>query len=353
MVQIGKKVIGDGQPCFITFEAGATHDGVEAAKRLASLAAMAGGDAVKFQILDPDRLVADKKQLFTYEVMADRKTGRTVQKSEPLYDILRRRTLSHQEWRQVKSHCDSLGLAFFATVSFADEITLLAELGCDSIKIASADVNHWPLIREAAGTGMCVQLDTGHATIGEVEAAVDVVRSQGNEKIIIHNCPSGYPARLASINLRLIPTLKRIFSYPVAFSDHTPGWHMDVAAVALGANMVEKTITEDRSTASVEHLFSLEPHEMHAFVETIREVEIGLGSCRRILHPEERARRKMIRRSIYLRNPVRQGQPLTEQEVDFRRPGLGITPDRFDSLAGLRFRRDLPAGHLLTLADLE
>src|SRR6266480_306324 len=244
-LKIGPRLVGDGQSCFITYEAGPTHDGLATAKKLVKAAADAGADAIKFQILDPERLVADKKQLFSYEILTDRKTGARKEKSEPLYDILKRRSLSHLEWKELKGYSDSLGLAFFATVSFESEVDFLVELGCDSIKIASADVNHYPLIEYAARTGISLQLDTGNSTLGEIEAAVDRIVRAGNERIIIHHCPSGYPARRDGINLRVIQTLKAMFPYPAAFSDHTPGWDMDIAALCLGANMLEKTITLD------------------------------------------------------------------------------------------------------------
>lgn len=352
MIEIGNRRIGDGEPTFITYEAGPTHDGVDSAKRLIDLAAEAGSDAIKFQILDPDRLVADKKMLFTYEVLADRESGRMESVAEPLYDILCRRALSKDQWREVKRHADLRRLAFFATVGFDDEIALLEEIGCDSIKIASGDVNHHPLIRQAARTGMCIQLDTGNSTLGEVEAAVDVVRTEGNERVIIHQCPSGYPARLDSINLRIIQTLKQMFPYPVAYSDHTPGWEMDIAAVALGANVVEKTITTDRTIRSVEHIFSLEPKEMAKFVVALRELETALGQPRRILHPEEQKRRQNVRRSIFLNQAARAGQKLSEVAVEFRRPGFGIPPDQYESLKEQTLRRDLAKGHLLELIDL-
>ncbi len=351
-VHFGKRKVGDGEPCFITYEAGPTHDGLPSAKRLAKLAREAGADAVKFQILDPDRLVADRKLLFSYEVLADRSTGRLETVEEPLYDILCRRALSHNEWRELKGYCDELGLAFFATVGFDDEIALLESLNCDSIKIASADVNHFPLIRKAARTGMCIQLDTGNSSLGEVEQAVDVVRSEGNENIIIHQCPSGYPARLESINLNIIRTLKQMFPYPAAFSDHTPGWEMDVAALAMGANLLEKTITEDRATRSVEHVFSLEPHEMRQFIQIIRDVETAFGGNRRILHAEELAKRRRIRRSVYLAQPVEAGQRLGDVAVEFRRPGFGITPDQYESMLANTFAQALPAGTLLAAEHL-
>jgi sialic acid synthase SpsE len=336
----------------ITFEAGPTHTGLESAKRLITCAAEAGANAIKFQILDPDRLISDKKISLTYNVLEDKETGETDTVTESLYDIFCRRALTKEEWREVKQHSDELGLAFFATVGFEDEVDLLEELDCHSIKIASADVNHWPLIRQAARTGMCIQLDTGNASIGEIEEAVDIIRSEGNENIIIHQCPSGWPARNESINLNVIPTLIRMFPYPIAFSDHTPGWDMDIAAVALGASLLEKTITADRTIRSVEHIVSLEPEEMKLFVQKIREVETALGSNRRILSPEERERRKRGRRSVFLKQPVTKNQHLADAEVEYMRPGYGMAPNVFESLKSLRFKRDLPAGHMLDISDL-
>lgn len=351
-IKIGNRDIGDGHPCFITFEAGPTHDGLQSAKRLVSLAAEAGADAIKFQIFDPEKLVEDKKLLFSYDILIDREIGKTETVTEPLYDILCRRYLSSSEWKKVKAHSDNLGLAFFSTVGFEEDIQLLQDLGCHSIKIASADINHFPLIRLAAKTGVCIQLDTGNATIGEIEEAVEVCRAEGNENIILHNCPSGYPARLESINLRLIPTLKMMFNYPVAFSDHTPGCEMDIAAVALGANLVEKTITIDRTTRSVEHIFSLEPADMGQFVLTIRDIEAALGKPRRILHKEEREKRKRVRRSAFLKSHVKAGQKLSDVAVDFRRPGFGIGPDLYEQLIDCIFRHDLSKEHMLSLTDL-
>lgn len=353
MVRFGNRKLGDDQPCFITFEAGATHEGVESAKTLIRLAAEAGADAVKFQIFDPDKLVADKKLEFTYDILVDKQTGETKTITEPLYDILCRRYLTSEQWNEVKRFSDSLGLAFFATVGFEEDIELLTKLKCDSIKIASADVDHWPLIRMAARTGMCIQLDTGNASLGEVEQAVEICNLEGNQNIIIHNCPSGYPARLESINLKMITTLKQMFPcYPIAYSDHTPGWDMDVAAVALGANLLEKTITTDRTIKSTEHIFSLEPEEMKAFVQTIREVEIAMGNPRRVLSLEEKQARRNVRRSTFIKQKMKKGDRIGLEQVDFRRPGFGISPKRFESMVGMRLVRDLSPGHQLDYKDV-
>lgn len=349
---IGKREVGDGRPCCIVYEAGPTHDGLDTAIDLAQLAADAGADAIKFQILDPDRLVADRKQLFSYDVLVDRASGRTETVSEPLYEILRRRSMSHEDWTKLKEYCDGVGLAFFATVGFPDEVEFLQQIGCDSVKIASADINHYPLMTYAAQRLPSIQIDTGNATIGEVEAAVDVIRRAGNERIVIHHCPSGYPARLESINLRIIRTLKTMFGLPIAYSDHTPGWDMDIAAIALGANMVEKTITHDRTTRSVEHMFSLEPADMKAFVRAVRDLEIALGTTRKALSETELEKRDAIRRSAHVKSGARKAQKLGLDAIEFRRPGYGIAPDEIERYIGWTFARDMQPGEMVRPADL-
>lgn len=351
-VRFGDRIVGDGHPCFITYEAGPTHDSLESAKALVTMAAEAGADAVKFQIFDADRLVADRQQLFSYDVLVDRESGETETVEEPLYDILCRRCLPESEWLELKAHSDSLGLAFFATIGFEDDLELLSRMKCDSVKIASADLNHLPLIRQAAATGMCLQLDTGNATLGEIETAVDVIAAAGNERVIIHQCPSGYPARLPSINLRIIQTLRQMFPYPVAYSDHTPGADMDIAAIAIGANLVEKTITFDRCTRSVEHIFSLEPDESREFIQRLRDVETAMGSHRRILHAEELGKRKKIRRSVFLREDAVKGTRLGDLAIEFRRPGTGMSPDVFERSADAVLTQDIEAGSMLRNEDL-
>ncbi|MBY0532203.1 MAG: N-acetylneuraminate synthase family protein [Xanthobacteraceae bacterium] len=344
--------IGDQEKCFITFEAGPTHNGLETAKGLAEVAANAGGDAIKFQIVDADKLVSDREQMFSYDILVDKNTGETKTVSEPLYDLLKRRMLSHKEWLELKKYCDKLGLAFFATVTFEEELELVKQMNCDTIKIASADINHFPFLRLAARTGLNVQIDTGNATMGDVEAAVDVIRSEGNNDIIIHHCPPGYPAIPSAINLRVIPTLKNIYNLPVAYSDHSPGWDKTIAAIALGANLVEKTITFDRTTRSVEHMFSLEPNDATEFVKTVREVGLALGGPRRIMTPEERKHRVAYRRSTFLAADAPAGTNVKDLKVDFRRPGWGMGPDEFERCADMKLRQPLPKGHMLAQSDI-
>jgi N,N'-diacetyllegionaminate synthase len=354
-VKINNIELGDANPTFITFEIGPTHNGIESAKRLIKHSVDAGANAVKFQIFDPDKLVADKKQLFSYEILIDKKTGEKKTVEEPLYDILKRRCLSIEEWKEIKDYCDKVGIAFFSTVGFVEDVELLEEIGCDSIKIGSADVNHFPLIRRAAESGMSVQLDTGMSTIDEIKKAIEIIEQTGNKKIIIHQCPSGYPAYLESINLKIIPILKKELAYPIAFSDHSPGWDMNIAAVALGVNLIEKTISEDRTYPSVEHIMSIEPGEMKSFVDAIRDLEVSLGSGIRKIDKKEMDKRDAVRRSVFTKEEAKKGTLLKDVEVEFRRPGFGIQPDKYELLIAKNsvLIKDIKKNTIIKFQDLE
>jgi N,N'-diacetyllegionaminate synthase len=353
MVSIEGKKVGDGYPVFIVFEAGATHNSLETAKELVRHAVESGADGIKFQILDPERLVPDKSQLFSYEVLSDKKTGMQEQVTEPLYDILKRRYLTFEQWRELKEFCDDLGIIFFSTATFEEEVDFLKDIGVDTLKICSGDINHFPFIRYCADTGMSIQLDTGSATIGEVEKAYEEVLKAGNDRVIIHNCPSGYPARLESINLKIIPTLKQLFSCPIAFSDHTPGWEMDIAAVALGANIVEKTITLDRTIKSPEHISSLESDDMKKFVKSIRDLEIAMGSHRRVISENQVSVGRNTRRSIVLKRDVKKGDVIHKNMLDYARPGTGMEPGMADIMIGTTITRDISKGRQIIWGDFK
>ena len=353
MFCMGERCIGDGQPVFIVCEAGATHTGLSSAMELASHAARAGADAVKFQIIDPERLVPDRSQPFTYGVLTDRDTGETRDVTESLYGILKRRYLDFDQWRALKNHCDDLGIIFFSTVTFFHEADLLIRIGVDTVKICSGDITHFPLIRYCAQKGLGIQLDTGNASLGEVERAVDEILKTENSKYMINHCPTGYPARAENINLRMIPTLKQMFGCPVAFSDHTPGWEMDVAAISLGANMVEKTITLDRTTRGPEHQFSLEPREMKEFVQSVRHLETALGRSRKVCTDQDRKMAVGGRRSMVLAKNVKKGELLSQAMLDYARPGTGLSPDLVDTVMGRRCVKDFTRGHILDWGDLK
>ena len=353
VIKIGNNKIGDGCRTFIVFEAGPTHTGLESAKKLVDIAVRAGADAIKFQMMDVDRLMGDKDYTFEYKVLVNRKTGKTETIREPLYDILKRRELKREEWMELKYYCNRKGITFFSTACFKDEIDFLVdELEVPSIKINSGDVNYLSLIEYAAKKGVNIQLDTGNSEIWEIERAVNLIEDAGNRSIIIHHCPSGYPAYLDSIHLNMIKTLKTMFDYPIAFSDHTPGWVMDVAALTLGVDMLEKTVTLDKTTRSCEHMFSLEEKEAIEFIKTIRDVEIALGSNRRRLSKEAREGKLKGRRSAFLLRDLKSGEEIREEDIEFKRPGYGIPPDMEEYIIGRKVKRDLKKWHMLQWSDL-
>ncbi len=353
IIEIGKKMIGGKNPTFITFEAGPTHNGLDSAKKLAKLAVDAGADAIKFQILDAERLMADKKQIFEYKYLTNKEKNLTANKRESLYEILKRRSMLLNEWEELKIYCDKLNLCFFATVAYEDEINFVKDIGCESIKIASADVNYFELIRKASNTGLSIQLDTGNSTIGEVETAVEVVRESGNKKLIVHHCPTGYPASLNSVNLNIIKSLKALFNFPIAFSDHSPGYDMDLAAVCFGADLLEKTITLDKTQPSVEHIMSLEKEESKSFVRKIRDLEQAFGEKSKSLSEKDKQNRQLIRRSPYVENDTPQMSRLDEVKVIFSRPGLGLSPNEYDLLKpNAKLKRSLKKGEVIKKEDI-
>jgi len=352
-INIGERIIGDNQETFVTFEAGPTHNGLKSALELVNWAAKSSADAIKFQILDPERLVQDKKQIFSYSILKEGSNESLEKKSEPLFDILKRRTLKKEEWVEIKKYADKKNILFFATAAFFDEIDFLCELGCHSIKIASADLNHYPLLEYAAKTGLTIQIDTGMSTIGEIENAIKIINKFKNDKIIIHHCPSGYPARLESIDLNMITTLRNLFKYPIAFSDHSPGLSMDIAAIALGANLIEKTITEDRYYKSVEHIFSLEISETNYFVKRVKEMQTALGKTNRILSKDELNKRKSIRRSIFMKKGSKKGNKISNCQVEFRRPGYGMGPENYDKIKDFFLNKDFDEDKILDWKDID
>ncbi len=337
---------------YIVFEAGPTHSGYESALKLIDVAAESGADAIKFQVMDVDRLMGEDVE-FSYKILADKKKEIYKEVKESLKSILKRRELSFDEWKKLKEYADSRNLDFICTAMFPEEIDFLVDIGVKSIKIASSDINNYPLMRHCAKKGVNIQIDTGSAEIWEIEKAVREIEKAGNDNIIIHHCPSGYPSPLEGIHLNMIPTLRRLFpKYAIGFSDHSPGWEMDIAAVSLGALVLEKTITLDRATPSIEHCFSLEPEDAKRFVDVIRKLEIALGEQRRVMPPDDRARKK-ARRSIFAVRDIKQGDEITADKIDLKRPGYGIGPEFYDMVIGAKARRDIPAGKMISFEDIE
>lgn len=325
---------------YITFEIGPTHNGLASCKRFCNLAASSGADAIKLQIINADKLVSDKKLMFEYKILS--KFDKLKKKKESLYKILKRRELSYFEIQKIKKYCDKLKLDFFATVSFPEDIFFLKKIGCKSIKIASADLNYEDLLIQAAKSKMLIQLDTGMASLIEISKAIRLIKKYKNNKILIHQCPSGYPAGIKSIDLNMIKSIKKKFRLPVGFSDHSPGYDMDIAAVALGVNLIEKTVTFNRYTPSVEHVMSIDAKDMSIFVKKINETKIALGRSDRKLQKEQIQKRDSIRRSAFYNGNFERGKKIELENIVFRRPALkGIKPEKIHKIINRRLKKNV------------
>lgn len=343
-VKIADKIVGDGHPCFLSVEPGATHTGLESAKKLVKAAKEAGADAVKFQTIDTDELMSAES--LTHKVKFETSQG---YREESIYKALKRRELTFDEWRELKAYCDKLGILFISTPSGPATIALLKEIGAAAIKISKSDVNNSYLIRLAAQTGLPVIMDA-REKFRDVENGVKICEDEGVENIIIMHCPSGYPAEYAGIHLSVIPYIKEIFGYPVAYSDHSVGEIMNYAALGLGVNFIEKTITLDKSTNAVEHYMSLEPDELKNFIERIREVEKAFGNPRIIFNSRVKLSN---RRSILAKNNIVKGAVIKLEDLTFKRPGTHLSVERYEEVVGKRAMRDIAADTFLSENDFE
>ena len=351
-VPFGNARVGGERPVYIVFEAGPTHDGLNTALKLVDVAVTAGADAIKFQIIDVEKIIPDPTVMFSYRVLLNKNTGEEETVVESLKTILKRREMPLDDWRVVIEYCKKVGIEFFSTATNFEEIEFLASMNVGSVKICSGDIDCHYLLRKVAQCPWTVQIDTGNATIGEVEQAIDVLEQAGCSNIIINHCPSGYPARLDGINLKIIQTLKQMFPYPIAFSDHTSGETMDIAAVALGADMLEKTITLDRTCRSPEHIMSLEPDDAVSFVTNIRTVEQALGNSRRIISHQERKNLSAARRSIVASHDLKRGTVICSTDLNYIRPGTGLSPAYEHLIIGKMTSRDILEGTEICISDI-
>lgn len=342
-VSINGRLCGQGAPVYLAFEIGGTMRDLPSALELLVAGALAGADGLKAQIIDADRLVGAPA---TY-------TWAQGQQAGDLRELLRARSLPRAEWIELGRACAKAGLGFLATVDFPHTLETAVLAGAGALKVCSGDVNHLAWIAEVARAGLPVMLDTGNATLGEVERAVDTIVAAGNEQVVIHHCPSGYPARLGAVNLRVIATLRAMFpEYVVGYSDRTLGRDMDVAAVALGAAMIEKDLTLEAGAPGPDHQVAVPVGEAPAFVRALRDLEQALGGARRQLGEAERRTKAVGRRSAFLVRDVAAGLPINEADIDWRRPGDGIEPTDAARLWGRRAAHNLSAGQKLTWADL-
>ena len=331
---------------YITFEIGPTHTGFESCIDYCKKVKKSGANAIKIQMMDADRLMANKKQIFEYKILSKNKK-KIICKKESLYKILKRRELTKKQIEKIKFFCDKINLEFISTAFFEEDIDFLKNLGCNSIKIASADINYEKLLIKAAKSKLNIQLDTGMSTLEEIKKSISILKKHNNKNFLIHHCPSGYPANVEKINLNIINEIRHRFGCPVGFSDHSPDWEMSVAAVALGANLIEKTITFDRYYPSVEHIMSIELNKLHDFVRKINFTKKALGKKNLKLTLEEIKNRNKVRRSPYFIRNERKGTKIKDCKLDFKRPGLGIDPRDIKNIKNKKLLKNVKKDQIL------
>jgi N,N'-diacetyllegionaminate synthase len=332
-----------GGPCFLIAEAGVNHNGeLELAKRLVDAAAEAGADAVKFQTWQTDKLVARAAPLAGYQRES---LGAAARDQRSLLEKLE---LCPADFAELRRHAGERGVLFLSTPDEEDSADLLDDLGVPIFKIGSAEVTNLPFLRHVGGKGKPVILSTGMSTLGEVARAVEALLETGVPELVLLQCVSSYPADPAEVNLRAMETLSTAFRVPVGFSDHTMGRDIAVAAVALGACVLEKHLTLDVDLEGPDHRASLEPTEFAELVGAVRLVESALGDGLKRPTTAEQETRLVVRRRILAGRDLAAGTLLTEADLKLRRSGEGLGVDALPQLLGRRLLCDLAEDEPLT-----
>jgi N-acetylneuraminate synthase len=337
-----KHVIGPGRPVFIIAEAGVNHNGdLDIARELVETAARSGADAVKFQTFRPSDLLTREAPKAEYQ-------QRTTDAEERQYDMLMRLRLTPDMHHELMAHCRLKGILFLSTPFEEKSADLLEKLELAVFKIPSGEITNLPFLAHVAGKGRPIILSTGMSCLGEVETAVRTIEANGNPGLALLHCVSNYPARPENANLKAMETLRVAFGLPVGFSDHTPGIQVALAAAALGATVIEKHFTLDRTLPGPDHQASLMPEELKALVEGIRIVESALGDgCKKAVLQEDNTA-SVARKSLVAERDIAQGTILTREMIAIKRPGTGIAPALLPCLIGRAARRFITAETVLT-----
>lgn len=346
-LEIGGRKIGVGNPCFVIAEAGVNHNGnLDMAREMVRVAAHAGADAVKFQTFRAERLTTTQAPKAAYQKVA---TG----ESESQLEMLRKLELGEEDFKILQQECHEHNILFMSTPFDEESADLLDSLGMDAFKIASGEITNIPFLEHIAGKHKSMILSTGMSYLDEVDVAVRRIRAAGNHQLALLHCASKYPAQPEDVNLRAMRTLTQAFQVPVGFSDHTTGIDISLAAVAMGASIVEKHFTLDTTLPGPDHQASLEPGELQEMVRGIRRVESALGSGRKEPVEGEAETAAVARKSIVARRHIPAGTSITHDGVIMMRPGTGLPSVMLDHVIGRVARRDIPAGALISFEMIE
>jgi N,N'-diacetyllegionaminate synthase len=341
-IQIGAHFVGEGQPVYVIAEAGVNHNGdPDIARQLIVAAKAAGASCVKFQTFRAERVATAQAPKADYQLLS-------TDPAESQIGMLKRLELAEQCYAPLISACNELGIDFLSTPYSVEDVDFLEQVGVPAYKIASATLVEPHLLRRIAITGKPLILSTGLATLAEVSEAIRTVCAAGNDQIVLLQCTTNYPSAVSDANLRAMDTMRQAFGTLVGYSDHTVTPTACVAAVALGACVIEKHLTLDRSMPGPDHACSSEPDELTHLIEEIRAVESALGSPDKQPTEAERANSLGMRRSIVAARDISRGAIITADDLTTKRPATGISPRLWDNVLGRRAARDIAADSILT-----
>lgn len=327
---------------YIIAEAGVNHNGsFELALKLIDAAKSAGADCIKFQTFNAKKLVSYSAQKAEYQKDT---TGDGSQA-----DMLKKLELSYKEFLELKNYCDATGISFLSTPFDFDSIEFLNTIDMPFWKIPSGEVTNLPYLIMLAKTGKPVIMSTGMCNMAEIEAAIEILKENGTREIKLLHCNTEYPTPFEDVNLRAMQTMRDAFGLEVGYSDHTKGIEIPIAAVALGAVIIEKHFTLDRTMDGPDHKASLEPDEFAEMVSNIRHIERALGNGDKVPSLSEKKNIPVVRKSIVAKKMIKSGEEFTEDNITVKRPGIGISPMRWNEILGRRATRDFEEDDLIEL----
>jgi len=341
--KIAERLIGDEEPCFIIAEAGVNHNGdINIAKRLIDAAKYAGADAVKFQTFKTEAFITRYAEKANYQ-------KETTNSTESQFDMIKKLELSGDDFKELFYYAQNKGILFLSSPFDKDSVDLLNELGISAFKIGSGEITNFPLLKHIAKKKHPIILSTGMSTLGEVAEALEFLNKEGASDIIILHCVSAYPAKVGDMNLKVIETLRHAFKLPVGLSDHTMGITVPIAAVALGACVIEKHFTLDKKLHGPDHRASLVPKELKDMIKAIRDVEKAMGNGSKCLSATEGKNRSVIRRSIIAKVDIPANTIIRKDMLEIKRPGDGLEPKLISSIIGKKAKVIIKQEKMITI----
>jgi len=335
-------MLGNDNKCFIIAEAGSNHDrDLGQAKKLIDIAKDAGADAVKFQLFSADKIAADT----THPIS---QLGSEYGSVKTLYDLYKGLELPREWVGELKDYAVSKDIMFLATPFDYEAVDILEDIQTEAYKVASFEIVDIPFIKYIAGKGKPIILSTGMASLGEIEDAVKAIYERENSQTALLHCGISYPMPMDEVNLAAMDTLRQAFQVPVGYSDHTPGITVPIAAVARGAQIIEKHFTVDKTLKGPDHKFALNPDELKNMVKSIRDVEKAIGSCIKRNTASEELHKARGRRSIFAITDITEGTVITKDMIGILRPGVGLMPKYVDIVIGRKAQKDIKKNEPIT-----